>query len=226
MYDKKARSLGAKYYSAIFIFIAALIPSWLMFAEAKDIIVWLRPYKIHGDLVRQIILISCLGFYFLRILVTLFVFMRRKVSWIEAIVISPCYILMFYWFAYSISDKSQMFGAVVIIGILFYLIGSYLNTYSEYNRHIWKKQEKNKDHLYTEGIFRYSKHINYFGDSLLFIGLAMITENITSLLIPAIVIFNYLIIFIPKQDRYLQKKYGKEFKQYGRRTKKFIPFLY
>ena len=114
MYDKKDRSLGAKFYSAIFIFIAILIPSWLMFAETKDIIVWLRPYKIHGDLVRQIILTSCLGFYFLRILVTLFVFMRRKVRWIEAIIISPCYILMFYWFAYSISDKSQMFVTVVI----------------------------------------------------------------------------------------------------------------
>jgi len=69
-------------------------------------------------------------------------------------------------------------------------------------------------------------HINYFGDSLLFIGLAMITENITSLLIPGIVIFNYLMIFIPKQDRYLHKKYGKELEQYARRTKKFIPFLY
>jgi len=121
MYDKKDHSMGAKLYLAIFIFIAALIPSWLMFAETKDIIVWLRPYKIHANLARQIILSSCLGFYFLRILVTMFVFVRRKVSWIEAIIVSPCYILMFYWFAYSISDKSQMFGTVVIIGILLYL---------------------------------------------------------------------------------------------------------
>jgi steroid 5-alpha reductase family enzyme len=226
MYDKKGRSLGAKLYIAIIIFIATLIPSWLMIAEANDIIVWLKPYKIQGDLTRQIILISCLGLYFLRILLTLFVFMRRKVRWIEAIIISPCYLLMFYWFAYSTSDKSYIFGTVVIIGILLYLIGSYLNTYSEYSRHIWKKQEKNKDHLYTEGLFRYSMHINYFGDSLLFIGLAMITENITSLLIPAIVIFNYLTVFIPKQDRYLQKRYREELEQYARRTKKFIPFLY
>lgn len=226
MYDKKDRSLGAKLYCAIFIFIAALIPSWLMFAETKDIIVWLRTYKINVDFSRQIILTSCFGFYFLRILVTLFVFLRRKVHWIEAIFISPFYILMFYWFAYSTSDKSHILGPVVIIGILLYLIGSYLNTYSEYNRHIWKKQEKNKGHLYTEGLFKYSMHINYFGDSLLFIGFALITENITSLLIPAIVIFNYLIIFIPKQDRYLQKKYGKELEQYALRTKKFIPFLY
>lgn len=226
MYDKKDRSLWTKSYLAIFIFMAIMIPSWLMFAEAKDFFVWLRPYRMQGDLARQIILTSCLSFYFLRILITMFIFTKRKVRWIEAIIVSPFYFFVFYWFAFSTSNQKESVGIVVIIAILIYLIGSYINTYSEYTRYIWKKQEKNKGLLYTEDLFRYSMHINYFGDSLLFIGLAMITQNITSLLIPTIIIFNYLAIFIPMQDRYLLKKYGKEFEQYARRTKKFIPFLY
>ena len=51
-----------------------------------------------------------------------------------------------------------------------FLIGSCLNTCSEWQRMIWKKNKANRGKLYTKGLFRYSMHINYFGDTVSFAG--------------------------------------------------------
>ncbi|WP_363321048.1 DUF1295 domain-containing protein [Desulfobacula sp.] len=110
--------------------------------------------------------------------------------------------------------------------ILLYLFGSWLNTYSEYTRYAWKKQLKNKGHLYTEGLFKYSMHINYLGDILLFIGFALITFRFSMLFIPLFMALNFIFIIIPRLDKYLAVKYGYEFEEYAGRTKKFIPGIY
>jgi protein-S-isoprenylcysteine O-methyltransferase Ste14 len=106
------------------------------------------------------------------------------------------------------------------------LFGSWLNTYSEYTRYIWKKQEKNKGHLYTEGLFKYSMHINYFGDILLFTGFALIKFCFSMLFIPLVMALNFILIIIPRLDKYLAVKYGEEFEEYAGKTKKFIPGIY
>ena len=43
-------------------------------------------------------------------------------------------------------------GAVEVICILLYLSGSYINTHSEYSRHVWKLKEQNRGRLYTKGL--------------------------------------------------------------------------
>ena len=53
------------------------------------------------------------------------------------------------------------------MGILLFIIGSYINTYSEIQRKRFKDNPNNKGKLYTLGLFQYARHINYFGDILL-----------------------------------------------------------
>ena len=48
----------------------------------------LQPYNIDGNFVRNVLIISCMCIYFLRLLFTLFIFFQRKMYWIEAIVIA------------------------------------------------------------------------------------------------------------------------------------------
>jgi protein-S-isoprenylcysteine O-methyltransferase Ste14 len=123
-------------------------------------------------------------------------------------------------------SKKQVVGAVEIIGILLYLSGSYINTHSEYYRHAWKLKQENKGRLYTEGLFSLAMHINYFGDIVLFTGLAMITHSLSMFVIPLIMALNFVFFIIPSLDRYLEKKYKDEFKDYSKKTKKLIPMIY
>ncbi|MBW2217206.1 MAG: DUF1295 domain-containing protein [Deltaproteobacteria bacterium] len=131
-----------------------------------------------------------------------------------------------YAFAKAGGNNKEVVGIVEVIGMILYLSGSYINTHSEYSRHIWKLKEKNKGQLYTGGLFSLSMHINYFGDIVLFTGLAMVTHSLGMLVIPLIMAVNFVFNIIPSLDRYLERKYKSEFRDYSKKTKKFVPLIY
>jgi protein-S-isoprenylcysteine O-methyltransferase Ste14 len=144
----------------------------------------------------------------------------------ETITITVLMTIVLYAFATVGGSNKQVVGAVTNIGILLYLSGSYINTHSEYYRHLWKLKEENKGRLYTEGLFSLAMHINYLGDILLFTGLAMITQSLSMFVIPLIMALIFVFYIIPSLDRYLENKYKNEFKDYANKTKKLIPMIY
>ena len=199
---------------------------WLMFADLVYSDPWLKQYQISGDLFRRVLIALCLIIYFLRLQITVWVFQKRKWVWRETIIISVLIPLALYAFAHVGGNNHQSFGVMEIIGWLLYITGSYVNTSAEYRRHVWKLKEENKGRLYTERLFRYSVHINYFGDVVLFTGFAMITYSLSMLVIPLIMTVNFVFNIIPLLDKYLEKKYGDEFREYSQKTKKLIPWIY
>lgn len=224
--NEHALSLGPKYLIVAALAAAILASGLLMFVDIEEIYPRLEPYRIRGDLIRRVILLSCSIVYLVRLLFTLFVFLKRKFVWTEAMTISVIMPSVLFAFVYVGGNNNQPFNPVDIIGILLYLCGSYLNTRSEYLRHIWKKKPENSGRLYTGGLFKYSRHINYFADVVLFTGFAMLTQSITMIVIPFVMTLNFAIILIPRLDEYLEAKYGKDFAEYVKRTKRFIPMVY
>ncbi len=197
-----------------------------MFADEWVADSWMEPYKINGDFTRRVILMVCLIIYFFRLLITVFVLLKRKIVWVETIIILILMSFSLFLFAKVGGSNLLPVGIIEIAGIILFLAGSYLNTASEYKRYAWKRKVENKGHLYTEGLFKYSMHINYFGDIVLFTGLALIAQSIRLLIIPLTMALNFVFFIIPGLDKYLAKKYGEEFKEYAPRTKKFIPLVY
>ena len=112
------------------------------------------------------------------------------------------------------------------VAVLLYLAGSYLGTASEYSRHLWKARPGNQEHLYTDGLFKYCRHINYFGDLLLFLGFAILTQQLWTGVVPLIMGLNFVLLLIPAHDAYLATRYGAEFDDYARRSWKLVPLLY
>jgi len=224
--DKYDRSFWGKSVFSGCILITLLITLWMMFAGHETSDTWLKQYQLDGDLVRRILIASCLIIYFLRLQVTVWIFQKRKWAWLEIITITVLMSFVLYAFAKVGGSNKQGVGAVEAIGILLYLSGSYINTHSEYSRHVWKLKEENRGRLYTEGLFSSSMHINYFGDIVLFAGLAMVTHSLSMLVIPLIMAANFIFNIIPSLDRYLERKYKDEFRDYSKKTKKFIPLIY
>ncbi len=179
-----------------------------------------------GNLGRQVVLLACAVLYVLRAAATLFVFLKRKIPWWEAVWGGGLIAFVLFAFLSEGFRTPQPFGFVDVVGALFYLTGSYLGTVSEYSRHAWKARPENQGHLYTEGLFQYSRHINYFGDLLLFIGFAVLTGQVWAGMVPLIMGLNFVFLLIPAHDAYLASRYGAEFKEYACRTKKLIPMVY
>jgi|GEM_PF-5010095 len=97
--------------------------------------------------------------HFLRLLVTLFFFFQRKMYWMEAIIIANIMPWIFPYIAYTSGRYSKPIGLIEFIGILSFLIGSYLNSASEYLRYSWKKKDQNAGRVYTGGLFKYAVNI-------------------------------------------------------------------
>jgi protein-S-isoprenylcysteine O-methyltransferase Ste14 len=182
--------------------------------------------KVEGNIYRQIVMFLCCLIYFIRFTIGLFVFIQRKISWFEGGLVTVLFFMMFYFFGISAGSHPDSIGIIDIFGISLFLFGSCINTLADYQRFSWKRKTENKGRLYTSGLFKYSMHINYFGDAAAYFGLALITYNIVCLCISMGMVLYFIAFEIPRLDEHLSKKYKHEFTEYSKTTKKFVPFIY
>jgi steroid 5-alpha reductase family enzyme len=212
--DANSPSLGAKLTLALLTLIGVI------FALSHLI------FGVQVSFLHNLFLIFCTLIFYIRLVVHLFAFIKRKISWFEGITVGTLYGIMVAMFAIWGTQISSSNIFWDIAGIVLFFLGSFINSLSDYQRHIWKMQTENQGHIYNHGLFRHAMHINYFGDSIMFIGFAIVTQNATSFIPVIIIILNLIFLQIPQLDEHLKNKYGAEFLEYERKTKKFIPFIY
>jgi len=224
--NEHSPSIPAKVLMSIGVLAGTLTATVLTTGYSDWLMSVLNFEKTEGDICRQIVMFICCFVYFLRFSIGLFVFMQRKISWFEGGLVTVLFFLMFYTFGISAGSHPDPIGPIDIAGIAMFLIGSYINIWADYQRFSWKRQIENKGRLYTSGLFKYSMHINYFGDAIAYFGLALITYNIFCLCISMGMVVYFIAFEIPRLDEHLNKKYGNEFAEYSQVTKKFVPFVY
>ncbi|XXJ21397.1 DUF1295 domain-containing protein [Desulfovibrio caledoniensis] len=178
---------------------------------------------------RAVLLVGCAALYWLRHAVTLFYLLARRVDWPEVFGLLGFFALIEIGLLLTgglFADAPPLFRPLDGLALALVLIGSYLNTASETQRKLWKRDPAHKGHCYTGGLFRYSMHINYFGDTVMFTGWALLTATPWALVLPALMAAMFVGFHIPALDAYLATRYPDEFPAYARSTKKFIPFIY
>lgn len=224
--DEHAPSIPFKVLLATSVLAGTLVSALATSGYADWLIELLKYEKVEGNGCRKIIMLSCCLVYSIRFAIAMFVFVKRKIGWFEGSLVSVLFFMMFYHFGISAGSHPEPIGIVDIAGIILFLCGSYINTFAEYQRFAWKKRIENQGRLYTGGLFEYSMHINYFGDAVTYIGLALITMELVCFMISIGIIVNFIVLQIPMLDRHLGNRYGIEFTEYAKNTKKFIPFIY
>jgi protein-S-isoprenylcysteine O-methyltransferase Ste14 len=179
-----------------------------------------------GDPSRRDCLAVALSIYYIRLLFTEFVFLKRGVIWSEALTVAAWISCIYLLLTISGGTNSRVMGVATGVGVSLFVVGSWMNSYAEYTRHMWKRQPENRKRLYTLGLFRYSRHPNYLGDLISFSGLCLISGSWITVIIPAIMLVGFVFASIPMLDSHLRERYGLEFEEYARRTRKLIPFVY
>jgi steroid 5-alpha reductase family enzyme len=222
MYGKKSPSLPQKLVivAAELLLIAA---SYLLLFG--PLVSHLRAFHDSPSFARNATLFAFNLVVFARFFATLFVFVERRIPWGEAFNIPFAFALYLLGFPLLAKPADVRFGALEVLGVALFAVGSFINTYSEHQRRRFKRRPENEGKLFTGGLFALSLHPNYFGDLLWVSGYACVTHNAFAGLIPAFLFCFFYFFNIPKLDRHLREHYGKAFADYERRTKRLIPFV-
>lgn len=175
---------------------------------------------------RRVVLVSFGVVLFLRIALTNFVLLKRKFGWDELGGVLFALLVYQVGFALLALPATTAMGPLEIGAVVIFIIGSWLNTGSELQRKAFKEDPHNAGKLYTGGLFRYARHINYFGDMLWVTAWAIVTRNAWSAVVPVVLTAGFVFAFIPSLNKYLRSRYGQQFEEWAKSTKALIPFIY
>lgn len=119
-------------------------------------------------------------------------------------------------------DFYFIFGLIVwVIGYLFEVIGDY-----QLKQFISKPQNKGK--IMQSGLWKFTRHPNYFGEATMWWGLFIIglSQRLALISIVSPILITYLLVFVSGVPL-LEKKYenNSEFQKYAKKTSIFIPWF-
>jgi len=187
---------------------------------------WLGQDWSAGDPIRRICLAVAFFIYYIRTLFTVFVFQKRGMGWGSFFGITTWTLCIYIFLAILAETDHRPLGYAAGAGLVLFAVGSWMNSYAEYARGVWKQLPQNRGRFYSGGLFRYSRHPNYLGDLLSFSGLSLVAGSWISFAIPLLMLTGFVFVNIPLLDSHLHDHYGAAFDQYANRTPKLIPFLY
>ncbi len=114
------------------------------------------------------------------------------------------------------------------IGILVFLLGYYFEVLGDHQLTRFKKKPENKGKIIEEGLWKYTRHPNYFGEALLWWGIFFIAlpvkQGWIAIISPLIMT---LLLRYGSGVPMLEKKYeGRDdWEAYKKRTPVFVPFI-
>jgi steroid 5-alpha reductase family enzyme len=128
--------------------------------------------------------------------------------------------------------EAPSFGVWAAAGVVVWLVGLVLESVADAQKWAFKKADENRDRFITHGLWRYSRHPNYFGELLVWWGLFLYAvpflEGWAYLVVAGPVFITLLLLFvsgIPPLEKRHDEKYGDDpaYREYKRRTSLLVP---
>jgi steroid 5-alpha reductase family enzyme len=114
------------------------------------------------------------------------------------------------------------------LGIILWIIGFFFESVGDHQLKVFKRKAENKGKIMDQGLWAYTRHPNYFGDSTMWWGIFLIViDSFAGLwIIIGPILMTYLLVFV-SGVKLLEKKYeGRpEYEEYKKRTNSFIPWF-
>ncbi len=126
-------------------------------------------------------------------------------------------------------------AAYFVVGAFVWLVGFVIEAVADHQKYVFKSNQANKGKWIATGLWRHSRHPNYFGEMTLWWGLYIISLPMQSqpwhyMVILGPIYITCLLIFVsgipPLEKRYDQKhKNNKKYQEYKRSTSILIPWF-
>lgn len=129
-------------------------------------------------------------------------------------------------------DAAPGFGLWAIAGAVVWLLGLVIEAVADAQKSAFKGKSENRERFITTGLWRYSRHPNYFGEMLVWWGLFVFAVPFLHGAAFAVVIgpvfITLLLLFvsgIPLLERSAEAKHGDDpaYREYKRRTSILVP---
>jgi len=136
-------------------------------------------------------------------------------------------------FVLAMGGTHSDLGVLAYVGIAVFLAGLCIETISDLQKMRFNNKPENKGKWIESGIWKYSRHPNYFGEILVWVGVYLYAVQVLS--VPAALIalvsplfISILLLFvsgIPLLEKSADKRWGSEkaYRQYKERTSVLVP---
>lgn len=130
------------------------------------------------------------------------------------------------------SDQQQPLGALAYVGMIIWIVGFTIEVVADHQKSVFRKNPDNKDKFINSGLWARSRHPNYFGEIVLWIGVSLIALPVLSgwqlvtMISPVFVAFLLIKVSgIPALEARAEKKWGSDpdYQQYVENTPVLIP---
>lgn len=119
---------------------------------------------------------------------------------------------------------------LIILGILVWVVGFIFEAVGDAQLKTFKKDPMNKGKIMSSGLWKYTRHPNYFGEALMWWGIFFVSlfsttrPGIIGLISP--VVITYLLVYVSGVPL-LERKYkdNPAFQEYAKKTSMFIPWF-
>lgn len=115
-----------------------------------------------------------------------------------------------------------------LLGLCVWLVGYFFESVGDYQLTRFKRNKANKGKIMTTGLWKATRHPNYFGESAMWWGIFLIALSVkngwTAVISPVVITFMLgKVSGVPM----LEKKYAgnREFEEYARKTNAFFPWF-
>jgi steroid 5-alpha reductase family enzyme len=117
-------------------------------------------------------------------------------------------------------------GIVEYMGLMLFAIGLFFEAVGDAQNYLFKSKPENKGKVMQYGLWKYTRHPNYFGESLIWWGIALVACNAQYGYLAFIspIIITLLLLFVSGIPM-LEKKYDNNpaYQEYKKRTSAFVP---
>lgn len=147
---------------------------------------------------------------------------ERSTSWGFALVIWGS--LSLYWIApYILTSQGVHVPAwYLALCISMFAFGVFFHFVTDMQKYVYLQLQPNQ--LITEGMMARVRNMNYFGELLIYLALALMAAHLLPLILLLVWILFYWLPNMRKKDHSLSRYAS--FSEYKRRTKLFIPYIY
>jgi len=125
-----------------------------------------------------------------------------------------------------VTSTNTPLNTLDLLGLSIWLTGFYFEAVGDWQLTKFKKDPRNKGKIMTKGLWRYSRHPNYFGEATLWWGIWLMALNIPLgfLTIVSPITIDYMLLKVSGIPM-LEAKYkgNKKFQEYKKRTSAFFP---
>lgn len=130
------------------------------------------------------------------------------------------------WTGVALADTTSII--IYVGGVLLWLIGFFFEAVGDHQLKVFKQKPENKGKIMSTGLWRYTRHPNYFGEALMWWAIWLLSIaglglfNMTGIIGP--VLITYLLLFVSGVPL-LEKRYkdNADFQAYAKKTSIFFP---